>query len=316
MLQFSRINSEPFIEPKDFTVAPDAVTTPDVLKFKDELILFVGAVSGKQERIISQNFPIDSLVHKKSGAISKNARVVLEPGPNSFDNKHVFDPATIIVKDKIFLFYSAIGSGEDSIGLAISADGKKFIKQPEPILTGRSPEIIKDNENLILYYVKKSIKGSYQVFAAFLSSNAELKNLIHTPTLIEGQSGTWDHIEVTTPRVFKRNGIFYMVYAGCDQPSRKDVPNGFGLARSEDLLNWYKYPNNPVFKIGNPSSWDDGAIWFGTVFEWNDDLYLVYEGGQLEDITSFSPAITRVGLAKISGDEFDRLISEWSWDDE
>jgi len=95
-----------------------------------------------------------------------------------------------------------------------------------------------------------------------------------------GEDQTWDSFEVTTPRIFHHGNYYYMVYAGSHSPDRKDLPTGFGLARSPDLLHWEKYPENPVFTIGKPGTWDDGAIWFGTVFEFDEHLYMIYEAGR------------------------------------
>jgi sucrose-6-phosphate hydrolase SacC (GH32 family) len=116
---------------------------------------------------------------------------------------------------------------------------------------------------------------------------------------------------VTTPRIFSRNGVFYTLYGGSQSENRKDMPDAFGLARSTDLIHWEKYPQNPVFHLGSEGQWDDGAIWFGTVFEWENHLYLLYEGGRLSDIVNHSPALTQVGLAAISCDDFDQQVNEW-----
>ena len=116
---------------------------------------------------------------------------------------------------------------------------------------------------------------------------------------------------MTTPRIFERRGVFYMTYAGSSQPDRKDLPIGIGLARSLDLLNWEKYPLNPIFELGAPGTWDDGALWFGTVFEYSDHLFLLYEGIGLEDMRKPPPQLSRVGLARISCYEFDQHTDVW-----
>jgi hypothetical protein len=72
----------------------------------------------------------------------------------------------------------------------------------------------------------------------------------------------------------------------------------------KDLIHWEKYPRNPVFACGKTGQWDDGAIWFGTVFEFDDVLYLLYEGGRRQDVALPSPCLTQVGLASISVDSF------------
>ncbi len=102
-----------------------------------------------------------------------------------------------------------------------------------------------------------------------------------------------------------------MVYAGGNRPDRQDVPEAFGLARSIDRVHWEKYPGNPIFRIADDGAWDDGAIWFGTVFEWKADLFLIHESGRMADIQDRSPALTRVGLARLAGACFDRAMAAW-----
>lgn len=66
--------------------------------------------------------------------------------------------------------------------------------------------------------------------------------------------GTWEN-SLYGGDVFKWNGKYYMLYsapgAGFD--------NAVGLAESEDLLNWLKYPGNPVMRHPD-ARWYDGAV--------------------------------------------------------
>ncbi len=56
-------------------------------------------------------------------------RPVVDVGaPGSFDDQHVLDPAAVQFGGRIFLYYSAVGTGPDSIGLAVSDDGERFDK--------------------------------------------------------------------------------------------------------------------------------------------------------------------------------------------
>lgn len=311
MLEFKRVSNSPFLVPKIGSAAPDAVTTPDILELESDLWLYVGAVAGKQERIIAMPFPLDALPDGSTSPIPDSAKVVLEPGPAPYDIAHVFDPALISMGNKVLIFYSAIGVGQDSIGLAESTDGLQFSKRPSPLLLGRSPEICRKDGNLILFFVKRTDGSGYSIHTAHLSLTGELEQEYSQPVLSPGMQDSWDGFEVTTPRIFQHHNTFYMLFAGVSQKSNQDIPCGFGLARSSDLIHWQKYPHNPVFELGTPGSWDDGAVWFGTVFEWQENLYLVYEGGRLENILDHSPALTNVGLAKLSSKEFDNELSSW-----
>ncbi len=309
-MEWKRVFDSPYLAPEENTVAPAAVTTPDCLSINGELEFYIGGVEAGRERIIHSPLSHFDLEKPATGLLA-SATVALHAGPGEFDCYHVYDPATLFLDGKIYLFYSAIGTGPDSIGLAISENGEEFQKFDHPVLIGRAPEVVWLDGRFHLFYVLKSDESSYQIFSSITEDLKSFQDVSKGPILKAGLPGCWDGFEVTTPRVFKRGKMYYLLYAGSRSSHRKDMPEAFGLARSKDLIHWEKYPQNPVFSIGRPGHWDDGAIWFGTVFEWNNQLNLIYEGGRLADIENHTPAITQVGLARISCIDFDQAAAKW-----
>lgn len=308
-LLWKRCSPEPLIRPHPGTIASEGVTTPDVIFRDGRHLLYVGAVDSGRERIIVFPFNPHEFIHPHPLTIPASAKIALSAGPNSFDDQHVFDPAALGIGDKVYLYYSAIGQRADCIGLAVSADSIDFKKVDSPLLIGRSPEIILHQGIFFLYYVLKSDLKGYEIYYATADDGKSFKPQGFALCANEGEN--WDSFEVTTPRIFQYQHDYYMIYAGSDSSDRKDLPTGFGLARSADLLHWEKYPHNPVFEIGKTGAWDDGAIWFGTVFESDNYLYLIYEGGRLPEKSVQSPAFTEVGLARIETMIFDRIVSKW-----
>lgn len=67
-----------------------------------------------------------------------------------------------------------------------------------------------------------------------------------------------------------------MTYGGCDRYF--DYPLAIGLARSPDLLHWERYPGNPILTRGEAGTWDEGALWFATVYKKGQTYFLWYEG--------------------------------------
>jgi len=311
-LIWNRVLDEPFIKPCPGTVAPDAVTTPDVLVRESGLNLFIGAVDGDKEYIILVSLSPDDLKLGRSIVVPSSATTILHPGPSDFDCQHVFDPAVIQWQGKTFLYYSAIGKCEDSIGLAISDDGVNFNKQENALLIGRSPEVVAKDDLVYLFYVLNDGGKGYSIFASSSRDGISFKPVSPDPVLSQGILGEWDDMEVTTPRIIRIDDIYFMIYAGLDQNDEKDIPRAFGIARSKDLIHWEKYPMNPVFRIAGHNSWDDGAIWFGTLAYLDDNLYLIYEGGRLENILGRIPALTQVGLAKVSLENFRDSMVAWN----
>ncbi|MFA7407380.1 MAG: hypothetical protein WCY93_06015 [Anaerolineaceae bacterium] len=210
---------------------------------------------------------------------------ILSPGePGSFDSLHLVDPASVVLNGKIYLYYSALGDGPDSLALAISDDGINFQKQAEPVLIGRAPEVVKHNGLIYLFYSMDGDKGGYEFHLATSSDGINFKEegVVFSPS----DSG-WDSLSVVTPRIFCENDIFLMAYAGDD--NEKDYPTNFGFAFSKDLRNWKRYSHNPVYSGGGPDSWESRAIWFPEILKVDNKYFMWYEGHHNK--------VSQVGLA-------------------
>jgi hypothetical protein len=311
-LAWHRALPEPFLGLQPHTLLSEAVTTPDILFRHGQPILYVGAVHEGHERLLAVSLPSDALRHARALS-APQATVAVNISQHGFDSEHVFDPAAVVVDDvdeQIYLYYSAAGTEGDRIGLAISGDGRIFEKHPQPVLIGRAPEVFRFEGRLYLFYVRPMPRDGYAIFAAVSDNGKHFAPLSAQPVLGAAHPPAWDSYEVTTPRLFERHGLVYMLYAASGDPKLRDKPVGFGLARSSNLIQWERYPHNPVFHTGDPGTWDDGAIWFGTVFEWEERLYLMYEGGSADAMAS-SLALTQVGLAVLDGETFDKAMTNW-----
>lgn len=307
-LAWQRLLPGPFLGPSQAPLS-EAVTTPDVLVWRGQLLLYVGAVHDGHERLVAVSLPLDAL--REATALSvPQASIAVDIAQYGFGSEHVFDPAAVVVDEQVCLYYSAVGGGEDQIGVAVSADGTVFEKHPQPVLAGRAPDVFHFGGRVYLFYVRSLPEGGYAIFLAVSDDGRHFAPVSALPVLRAAHPPAWDSYEVTTPRLFERHGVVYMLYAASGDPALRDKPVGFGLARSWDLVQWERYPHNPVFQKGDPGTWDDGAIWFGTVFEWEDQLYMLYEGGSADALAS-TPARTQVGLAVLDGKTFDRAMAAW-----
>jgi hypothetical protein len=300
-----RTSWEPLLGALPGTWLEDAATTPDVLAYRDQTLLYCGAVCGGHERLVAMGIRYDG-----ETPTFGQVKLAVDVGPaGAFDSDHVFDPAGVAIGDRVFLYYSTVGAAPDSIGLATSVDGYRFEKHPHPVLIGRAPEVAIRQGKFHLLYVLEAPRGGYVIHLAVSDDGCRFRPAGPAPVLDVGAPGTWDSFSVLTGRVFEYGDMYDMVYAG--DAREKDLPRAFGLARSTDLVHWERYRHNPVFRCGPPSAWDDGAIWFGTVFVRSGILDMWYEGGSQTAVQASPPMLTRVGLATLEAAEFEQRIADW-----
>ena len=218
----------------------------------------------------------------------------------SFDAKNILDPSAAVFHDHVFLYYSAIGDHDESnIGLAISSDGFSFSKLRNPVISGRCPEVIVYNDKVHLFWVRPYNGKGYAIFHAVSADGIRFHEDIN-PILTTGNEGDWDSYSVTTPRIFRDENLFYMVYAGDD--STLDDSWRFGLAVSKNLMEWKKYSGNPIFQKGSYGDWDDSNIWFGTVEHIDGRYWMWYEG--CNHRRGYDDFISVVGTAKLDAPFF------------
>jgi predicted GH43/DUF377 family glycosyl hydrolase len=278
------------LAPQAGTWRADASMTVDLLLQGDRYLNFyVGKAGGKDSIGVAW-----SVVDRFDGTTWNDypANPVLSPGePGSYDSRHIVDPASVEWGGKIYLYFSALGDGPDSLGLAISEDGMHFTKLEKPVLVGRAPEVVKAGDTLYLFYSMESSKGGYEFH---LATSKDGLNFTAEGPVFSPEPASWDSLSVVTPRIFSADDIYVMFYAGDDK--EKDYPLNFGIAFSDDLRNWKRYPGNPVFSCGVPGSWESRAIWYPEVLKLGDTYYLWYEGNdgkqsQVGLATSKSPIV-------------------------
>jgi predicted GH43/DUF377 family glycosyl hydrolase len=262
------------------------------------VLLFFGGLSAQHERIglaVADRESFDG----KTWAHRYPEPVVETGGEADFDAIHVTDPASTVVDGKIYLYYSGIGRGRDSIGLTISSDGRKFEKlSTGSLIEGRAPEIVVLDSRFHLFYVRENEKGGYSICLS-VSNDGMNFSKAESRVVLSPSESSWDCHSVTTPRILKTGARFMMIYAGDDRT--KDEPKRFGMAFSEDLLTWSKYRCNPVFTRGRKGCWDDKAIWFGTPYIYEGHIYMLYEGCRQR--SSDNLPVSQIGLAMMGGDD-------------
>jgi len=253
--------------------------------------------------------------------------------PGSIDDFGPLDPSMLVVDGQVLMFYTAVPRGNPlnersssgrgsswghamkSIGLAVSDDGLRFQRRgDEPLVPhfAAAPEVLSWNDEYWMFYSALNEIGGTDIHLIrstdpFRFDAGDAIGKIFSP----GPAGSWDGICVTTLRIFRDGGIWYMVYAGSNV--HEDTPWYFGVAASRDLIHWTRYPGNPVFERGAEGQWDDCGIWYGTTVKVGDTYYMWYEGrscGEPRHVADQRPGgrgrggKSQVGLATMRSETF------------
>ncbi len=297
-----------------FPTVPDTfksvhTANPDLL-LHNGIIYFYYRGGDGNDRIAVATVPYDYFDGIKFIDYAKNP--IIDIGKKSFDDLAVLDPAAIFFNNRVFLYYSGLGTVKpDSIGLATSNDFFNFTKaKKNPVLKGRAPEILLKDDLLYLYYVLPNNRLGYSIHLATSRDGYNFTEYSKKPVFeYSPDENSWDAKTVTTPRIIEKNGIYYMIYAGDDK--YMDYPPYFGLAFSYDLINWYRSSQNPIFSRGKKGEWDDGGIWYAQIFEYKNKLYLWYEGwggGESHEKEYGRGGHSQIGLAICDGFDISDML--------
>lgn len=205
-----------------------------------------------------------------------NRNFIVDVGAKgSFDDSDVLDPGVVAFKNRVFLYYSGVGTGPNSVGLAISDDGVHFEKHGS-VIVGRSPSVVVSEDKIFMIFQNDDGKGFRGFYLAESTDGINFKKCSDAPVL-GGHENGWDKF-VTTARIYKENDTFLLLYGG--SPDLNDQPDFFGLARSKDLRTWEKHPGNPIFGLGAKGEEDGGAIWFPALIDIGSHYVIIYEGSR------------------------------------
>lgn len=282
---------------------------PDLLLHNNTIYLYYRGGDGN-DRIAVATVPYEYFDGVKFIDYAKNP--IIDIGKKSFDDLAVLDPAAVFFNNKVFLYYSGLGTVKpDSIGLAVSTDFFNFSKaKKNPVLTGRAPEVVLKDGLIYLYYVLINNKLGYSIYLATSRDGYNFAEYKKTPVFeYSPYEDDWDAKTVTTPRIIEKNGVYYIVYAGDNK--YLDYPSYFGLAFSYDLINWYRSTQNPIFSRGKKGQWDDGGIWFAQIFKYKNKWYMWYEGwggGESHEKEYGPGGHSQIGLAICEGYDLEDML--------
>ena len=208
---------------------------------------------------------------------------VLPVGPEgSYDGGFLLDTAPVFGPDgTLYVYYNGQSAGHASHGLCVrySTDGGyTFERTPAPLVKGRgcSDAVYHDGK----YYIYYGGGNPCRLYVSVTEDPLSLENADTYETIpIGGGPSNFDSYAVNGSMIFRVKGVdkWFASYQGSSNVY--DFPDRFHIAVSDDLIHWRKIDNpQPLFTRGSAGEWDQGAIWFCEIFEYEDTMYLYYEG--------------------------------------
>lgn len=207
---------------------------------------------------------------------------VLSPGPLGTWDSHSVVPGAVIKEDGIYKMYYSGWSDKNApwhVGLATSIDGIIWIKNQNPVFIGgtggdfqiKATSIVKNDNTYLMYYLEGYFAQSWSINLATSTDGLNWTKYSGNPILTT--TNTWEGIGVLSPSIMKENDTFRMVYQAMNN-------SGFGLATSQDGMNWTPSPSNPFFTNENTVNlWGETDIAYPVFVRTSEnDLRIYYCG--------------------------------------
>ncbi|MDF7823907.1 hypothetical protein P4B35_07765 [Pontiellaceae bacterium B12227] len=250
---------------------------------------------------------------------------LLKHGPvGSYNDKHLLDCTPFHGmrngKPALFMLYKGVSYKKGGcLAGAVSLDGGKrfehFSANPLKTRCGPADAVFHQGRYYIFFGdtkydpVLRKPTEKLKLYVAVVEDPEEFVSAESKLALDTGAPGDFDSESVHGGRIFRLNQRWYMVYQ-CSS-KHMDYPDRFHVAWSDDLLEWHKVKSSrPFFTRGEAGAWDEGAIWYGEVFEHDNYLHMYYEGwgsgkaGGARNKPYFKGGRSQTGLASVSVNEF------------
>ena len=123
-----------------------------------------------------------------------------------------------------------------------------------------------------------------------------------------GLAGSWDDLATWTGSVIEHDGRWHMLYTGINR-SERGLIQRIGLATSDDLVHWTKYPGNPVIEA------DDRWYEKLDLDRWRDqswrDPWLFFDNGEVRVLITARSKAGSVDGAGVVAQARSRNLVEW-----
>ena len=217
---------------------------------------------------------------------TKQAKI-LSPDPGTWEGDYIAANGSAIWRNNEFLYWYQAGKrGEFRIGLARSADGRNWRKEPAPVLERgpyrswdecdvADPYVVELDGILYMYYLGQDRAARQQIGMARSTDGVHWEKLRSNPVIEVPQPGSGSFAErgLGEPAVFQWNRRYWMLYTGRDAHEYRRI----GAAWSDDGVRWHPQPR-PFSGI---AGWDDKVICDPTVLNENGTVRVWFGGGDV-----------------------------------
>lgn len=186
---------------------------------------------------------------------------LITKGRRGWDSEYLADP-DITISEKQWYMYFAGNYKIQQIGVAISSDGKNWIKdRKNPIITKKKWERAtgkklekgircptsfydKDEEKIYLYFSAKH-DGIEEIYLA-TSLDGFNFNIYSKPVIEVGSSGEFDSGFLNHLDIVCFGKYYWIFYVGGQARDSSKCMYSIGLAKSKDKIHWEKVKHNPL----------------------------------------------------------------------
>lgn len=208
---------------------------------------------------------------------------VLSPDSQTWEGSYIAaNGSALPCGGQICYWYESGPRDRLRVGLARSADGRTWRKEPKPVLEPgpyaswdeydvADPYVIRIEPYFYLYYLGQDRARRQRLGVARSKDGIHFEKLRSNPILEIGDIGAFDEDALGEPAVWMVRGFYWMLYTGRDGAGNRRL----GLARSTDGVHFQRLP--AVFSGAEP--WNSKVICDPTVLVDGDTVRVWFGGG-------------------------------------
>lgn len=218
----------------------------------------------------------DGVVWEKQGR-------VIEPDEQTWEGDYIAaNGSALWFRGEFYYWYQA--GNPPQIGVAQSADGKRWRKHARPVLgcgprgswdergVG-DPYVVEVAGTLYMYFLGQDRARRQRLGVARSEDGLRWRKLRANPILELGETGSFDENGLGEPAVWVSHGSYWMLYTGRDRAEHRRI----GLARSGDGVRWRRVSEAALSEGARP--WNSAVLCDPTVLEEGGRLRVWFGGG-------------------------------------